>query len=139
MNSGIKKSEKDGDANLYLRLIRVMCATVLLAVAISLPFQTWRVTTGVLLGGSLSLLNFHWLCSSIAAAFNRAQEGTRPQIRLAKYVLRYFVIGASIYTAYKLNLVSLPATIAGLSTFVVALFAEALRETYFIIRREGIY
>jgi hypothetical protein len=136
--SRFKRSENDAD-NLALRLLRVMAASVVLGVAISLPFQTSRVTTGILLGGSLSLLNFHWLRSSIAAAFNRAQEGTRPQIRLAKYVLRYFVIGASVYTAYKLNLVSLPATIAGLSTFVVALFAEALRETYFIIRREGIY
>jgi hypothetical protein len=49
------------------------------------------------------------------------------------------VVGLAGFAAYQLNLVSLPATIAGLSSFVVALFAEALRETYFIIiHREGI-
>jgi hypothetical protein len=97
------------------------------------------VTSGLFLGGMLSLLNLHWMRTSIAAAFNRATEGSRPQIRLARYVLRYFIIGASVYAGYKLNLVSLPATVAGLSSFVVALFVEAFRESYFIIiNREGI-
>lgn len=139
MKSGFKESENGADQDLAVRLIRIMAATVVIGVFTSLLFQSWRVTMGILLGGVLSLLNFHWLRSSIAAAFNRAQEGTRPRIRLAKYVLRYLIIGVSIYSAYKLNLVSLPATFAGLSSFVVALFAEALREGYLIIiRREGI-
>jgi len=44
-----------------------------------------------------------------------------------------------VAVGYKLNLISLPATIIGLSSFVVALFAEAFRESYFIItHREGI-
>jgi len=35
--------------------------------------------------------------------------------------------------------VSLPATIVGLCSFVVALFAEAFRQSYFsIVNREGI-
>ncbi len=108
------------------------------AVLLSLPFASWRISTGLLLGGSLSLLNLHWMTNSIVAAFNKAEEGARPRIRMAQYVLRYFVVAGSVYTAYKLNVVSLPATVLGLSSFVAALFVEAFRESYFIItRREG--
>jgi hypothetical protein len=48
-------------------------------------------------------------------------------------------MGAVIFSAYTLNLISLPFVFVGLSTFVVAMFAEALREFYFaIIKREEI-
>ena len=140
LNPGSKSAAvQDGDTNLALRMSRVMAVTVVLAVAISLPLMPWRVTSGLFLGGVLSLLNLHWMRTSIAGAFNQAIEGSRPQIGLVRYILRYFIIGASVYAGYKLKLVSLPATVAGLSSFVVALFVEAFRESYFIIMdREGI-
>ena len=97
-----------------------------LAVVVSLPFAPWRVTTGLLLGGLLSLLSHHWMRTSIAAAFAGAlAAGAKPQLTSVKYILRYFVVAAAVFAAYKLNLVSLPATIAGLCSFVVALFVEA--------------
>jgi hypothetical protein len=90
-------------------------------------------------GGLLSLLNHHWLRSSSAAAFSVVIYGTKPKLKLAQYILRYFVVAAIVFIAYKLNVVSLTATIAGLCSFVIALFAEALREFYFvIIHREEI-
>jgi hypothetical protein len=47
------------------------------------------------------------------------------------------VIAGAVFAAYQLNLVSLPATLGGLSSFVVALFVEAFRQFYFaVIRRE---
>jgi len=114
-----------------------MAAAVTLAVMISAPLAQWRVTTGLLLGGLLSLLNHHWLSSSTAAAFSVVAHGAKPKLTLAQYILRYLVVGAVVFVAYKLNLVSLGATIAGLCSFVVALFVEALREFYFaIVHRE---
>jgi hypothetical protein len=45
-----------------------------------------------------------------------------------------------VFAAYGLGIVSLPATIIGLSAFVPALFVEAFRQVYFsIIHREGTY
>ena len=47
------------------------------------------------------------------------------------------MIAAVVFVAYKLDIVSLAAIIAGLCSFVVALFVEAFREFYFaIIQRE---
>ena len=46
-------------------------------------------------------------------------------------------IAAAIFAAYTLDLVSLTAVLAGMSSFVVAMFVEAFREFYFaIVKRE---
>ncbi|MDQ3667157.1 MAG: ATP synthase subunit I [Acidobacteriota bacterium] len=122
------------------RIFRSMAGAVALAVTISAPFAPWRITTGLLVGGVLSLLNHYWMRTSISAGFDLALgQGTKPQIKFVHYVLRYFVVGTIVFAAYQLNVVSLPATVAGLCSFVVALFVEACREFYLaIIHREEI-
>lgn len=121
------------------RIFRTMAFAVGLAVVGSLAFAEWRVTSGLLVGGVLSLLNHYWLISSTTAAFKVLAHGAKPRITLFHYILRYLVVATVVFAAYKLNIVSLVATIAGLCSFVVALFAEAFREFYFaIIHREEI-
>ena len=119
------------------RLHRTMCVTVALAVIISAPHAPWRVTTGLLLGGLLSLFNHHWLRTSLSAVFGAAQSGRRVKINAARYVLRYFVIAAVVTVAYMLDLVSIVATLVGLCSFVSAVMLEAFVQIYFaIINRE---
>ena len=102
-------------------------------------FAPWRITTGLLLGGALSLVNYSWLRTSVGAIIEANSSGKTNGGRSARYVLRYLVITAAVFAAYKLSLISLPATVVGLCSFVVALFVEAFREFYFtIIHREGI-
>ena len=121
------------------RIFRSMAIAGALAVLLSLILAPWRVTTGLLLGGLLALFNHHWLSNSTSAALSVAAHGAKPTIGLAQYVLRYAVIAAVVVVAYQLNLVSLAATIAGLTSFVVALFIEAFRELYYaVIHREEI-
>jgi hypothetical protein len=124
------------DRGLELRVWRSMIASVALAVIGSTMFLPWRVTTGLMLGGALALLNYHWLRTSVAAVFN--VSGTeRPQIKISRYFIRYLVVAGAAFAAYELRLVSLGAMFAGLSAFVPALFVEAFRHFYFaIIRRE---
>ena len=122
---------------LEARIFRSMLLAVTIATAISAVVGPWRVTTGLLLGGLLSLVNYRWLHGSVAALLNVQQAGTRPRPRIWKHAFRYFVIAGAVFAAYKLQIISLPATIAGLCSFVVALFVEAFRQFYFaIIRRE---
>lgn len=137
-NVGATPSSMPADNGIDARVLRTMTVAVALAVIVSASFAPWRVTTGLLLGGLLSLLSHHWMRTSISAAFNSALgTGTKPHFTSAKYILRYFVVAASVLVAYKLGIVSLSATIAGLCSFVIALFVEALREFYFaIIHRE---
>jgi ATP synthase I chain len=126
---------RGADGALEMRIFRVMIVTVAVAVIASAILAPWRVTSGLLLGGLLSLLNHHWLRSSIAAVFNIEQLGKRPRLRVWRFVLRYFVVAALVLAAYKLQITSLPATIIGLCSFVPALLFEASRQFYFVIIR----
>jgi hypothetical protein len=134
---GSSAFERADPAAMQRRLFRTMCGTVALAVIISLPLAPWRTTTGLLLGGILSLFNHHWLRSSLAAVFGAAEFGKRVKIKAARYVLRYFVIAAVVAAACTLGLVSIVATLLGLCSFVVAAMMEAFMQIYFaIVSRE---
>jgi len=126
------------DTGLDGRIFRSMAVATVLVVIASLPLAQWRITAGLLLGGVLSLLNHHWLSGSTAAAFRVLAYGATPRLKMAQYILRYFVIATVVFVAYQLKVVSLAATLIGLSSFVVALFVEAFREFYlaFIHREE---
>jgi hypothetical protein len=122
---------------LETRVFRTMVVATALTVAVAAFIAPWRVTTGLLLGGLLALFSHSWLKNSAAAVIKLSAEGGWPQWKLAQFVLRYVVIAAAIFAAYTLDLVSLPAVLAGMSSFVVAMFVEAIREFYFaIIKRE---
>lgn len=122
-----------------LRIFRTMAIATGLSVAVSAVIGPWRVTTGLLVGGLLALFSHRWLKRSAAAAIELSIGGAVPQLQLAQFILRYVVIGALVFSLHQLDLLSLPAVLAGLATFVVAIFVEALREFYFaIIQREEI-
>lgn len=119
------------------RIFRAMIVAVAVAVIVSAIVAPWRVTSGLMLGGVLSLLNHRWLSGSVAALLDMQKPGVKPRLKLWKHGLRYLVIAVAVFAGYQLNLISLAATIAGLCSFVPALFAEAGRQFYFaIIRRE---
>lgn len=119
------------------RVFRDTCIAVVVAVAASAMLAPWRVTTGLLLGGLLSLFNMYWLRTSVSAVFDAAPEGRPPRMKAARYVLRYIFVAAAIAAANAFGLVSLVATLAGMCLVVAALLAEGLRQLYFaIVRRE---
>jgi hypothetical protein len=135
----LEVQEAGANAALEARIIRTMALAVALAVVIAGLFFPWRVTSGLALGGVLSLLNHHWLRSSVSALIMANATNQRVGHSAYRYLLRYLVVGVVVYGAYRLGLVALPATILGLCSFVVALFAEAFRQFYFvIIRREEV-
>ena len=119
-----------------LRVFRTMIVLVTVAVACGLAVAAWRTASGLAVGGALSILNYHWLRTSMASVFQN-QSYTRPRISILKYILRYLVITAILGGTYKLQIISLPAAIVGLCSFVPAFFIEASRQSYFaIIGRE---
>ena len=122
-----------------LRIFRTMAIATGISVAVSAVIGPWRVTTGLLVGGLLALFSHRWLKSSAAAAIEMSIGGGPPRLRIAQFLLRYLVIGALVFSLHKFDLVSLTAVLAGMSSFVVAIFVEAAREFYFaIIQREEI-
>ncbi|HEY5883553.1 MAG TPA: ATP synthase subunit I [Pyrinomonadaceae bacterium] len=138
-NTGMSLFARLRSAGVDGRIMRSMAAASVLAIVATVPFVSWRTSISLLLGGLLALVNYHWLSSSTTVALSVAAYGTKPRIGIAHYILRYAVIAATIFIAYKFRVVTIPATIVGLSTFVAALFVEAFREAYLgIIHREEI-
>ena len=129
--------ETDG---LERRLLRSMIVTVAIASGICAFVAPWRFTSGLVLGGALSVLNYRWLHTSVAAIFSINLVSERPRAGISRYVLRYIIVAAVVLAAVNVQIVSLAATLAGLCAFVPALFIEAVREFYFaIIHREESY
>ena len=129
--------EEEDPAAMERRIFRGMCVTVVLAVLLSAALAEWRVTTGLLIGGTLSLFNHHWLRTSIAAAFDATDSGRRPKLRVARYILRYLIVGSVVAAAYWLDVASLVALLAGLCSFVVAALIEGLMQLFFaFVHRE---
>ena len=119
------------------RVFRTMAIASALSVSVAAFIAPWRVTTGLLMGGLLALFSHRWLTNSATAAVQLSAGRGQSQWKLAQFVLRYVVIAAAIFAAYTLDLVSLLWVLAGMSSFVVAIFVEAFREFYFaIIKRE---
>jgi hypothetical protein len=119
------------------RLFLGMKLTAVVAVLISAVLAPWRVTTGIALGGGLALLNYHWLRNAISSLF---MGGTsRSRFRTWGFLIRYFVIGGLIVLANFLRLVSLPATVAGMTVFVIPFMLEAGSQFYHAIfnREDG--
>jgi hypothetical protein len=120
------------------RLWRSMLVVVALAVLASLPLAPWRVTSGLLLGGVLSVFNHHWLRTSLRAVFGASgTTGASSRLVAARYVLRYTIIALVVASAYMLDLISLAATLAGMCAFAAAIMIEAFVQLYFaIVHRE---
>ncbi len=125
------------DHGLNTRVFRAMLVVTAVAVVISVFIAPWRVSSGLLIGGALALFSHRWLRNSAAAAINLSIGGGVRQIQLFQFILRYVVVAAAVFAAAEFGIASLTAMLIGLSSFVLALFVEALREFYFaIIRRE---
>src|SRR5436305_14390360 len=96
---------RDLRGGLELRLQRAMIGSVALAAAISGVMAPWRFTTGLVLGGLLSILNFRWLHTSVAAIFNINLASERPRAGVSRYLLRYLVLAAAVLVAVNLQIV----------------------------------
>lgn len=111
-----------------------LTAVVLIALTLgSLSFGNWRVTTGVLLGGSLSFLNLWWLKLSLSSLLGQAQDGARPRFNASLYLLRYITIALIITIAVTFRLVTVAATLVGLLSFAFAVLLEAIIQLYLVI------
>ncbi len=131
-------AEATRDAALERRVFVSMCASAAVAVVVSACVAPWRVTTGLLLGGALSVFNHHWLKASIASGLKPGVLGeTGARFGVSRFVLRYFVVAFFVAGAAALNVASPVAALAGMCSFVVAIFVEAGYQFYAsMIKRE---
>lgn len=106
--------------------IRNWCVLAVFVCA-SLVFWSYPVTLGVLLGGFVCILNFHWICRDLRAAFQGPVDRARQRV-LIRYYLRLFVTAVVLFFVITKTEVNVIGLVVGLSIVVVNIIATVLLE-----------
>jgi hypothetical protein len=122
-------------------LTRIHNFMIVLAVVFSAgawwKFGRWAAG-GFLLGCLIAYLNFHWLKSGVAGLADRATNSSRAQSGkgiVARFLLRYILLGLAAYAILTSFPASLPGLFVGLFLPVGAIVCEAFYELYAAIAR----
>ena len=97
----------------------------------------WRAAVGFLLGSVISYLNFEWLKSGISGLADRvtnAGKALSGKGIVARFLLRYALLGLAAYAILTSFPASLKGLFAGLFLPVGAIVCEAGYEVYAAIR-----
>jgi hypothetical protein len=120
---------------------RVLRILAVLAVALVVP--VWLVfgmapTLGFVAGAAVSWLNFHSLSRGVEGLADRivnAHSRERGSIVVARFLLRYLLVGIVAYAIFKGSFYAFRGFLAGLCLPVAAILSEAAYETYAAFRR----
>jgi len=103
----------------------------------------WRfgraAALGFLLGCVIAYLNFHWLKRAVAGLSDRVTATGKAQSgagTVARFLLRYLLLGAAAYGILTSFPASLRGLFAGLFLPVGAIACEAAYEAYVAVTRE---
>jgi hypothetical protein len=114
-----------------------------LLVVLGYLWQGRQFALGVLLGGLLVVLNFHWLHRNLKGLLGVAPElpeGQRGQAKAffaARQLLRFFVMLVVLYMLLRLDWVNVIGLVVGLSTIVLTLMVVAVIEVIKLMKKEA--
>ena len=98
----------------------------------------WRAALGFLLGAVISYLNFYWLKSGVSGLADKVTNTGKRQSGkgiIAKFLLRYALLGLAAYAILTSFPASLRGLFAGLFLPVGAIACEAVYEGYAALTR----
>ena len=119
--------------NFMLILGPVLCAVAWVTFGL-------RAAAGFLLGSAIAYLNFQWLKSGVSGLADRVTNTGKRQSGagiVARFLLRYVLLGLAAYAILTSFPASLRGLFAGLFLPVGAIVCEAFYELYAAFRRDG--
>ena len=120
------------------RIRRAMVYLGVAAVLVTAVLYGWRVSVGVLLGCTVAWLNFVWLKEAIGTLADKVTQTGRPKSSagtVAKFLLRYALVGLGGYVIFLSSRESLYGFLGGLFLAVAAILCEAADEVFVGLRR----
>jgi len=87
---------------------------------ISFFFMPGKFALGMLLGGFISIVNFHWLVRDLRKAFRSISEKSNSAV-MFKYYIRFAVTAIALYFIITGDIVDIIGLLIGLSTVVIAI------------------
>jgi hypothetical protein len=128
MSNQTESAQGDSEGlRMLFRIKRNALIFLALAALGSLWFRSLGVTLGVLAGGACAVVNFRWIEAGLDAAMGGPMSRGKRALAVAKFVLRYILLGLIIYAIVANRIVDLKAVLAGLFIFVVSIMWEAFR------------
>jgi len=118
----VNRTEKD-PLQKRLEITNWILLTVL--VAGSLFLRSTRFSLGILLGGLISVVNFHWLYRNLLSVFQKHLNRARAALML-RYYLRLAVTAIALYWIISRNLVDVIGLVIGLSVVVLNIVLTTL-------------
>jgi hypothetical protein len=92
---------------------------------LSFFFMPYRFTLGMVLGGFISIVNFHWLDRDLRKVFSRLSERSGSFVTV-KYFIRITVTAIVLYLIITSDIVDIIGLLVGLSTVVVTMVFTAI-------------
>jgi ATP synthase I chain len=136
--NGVDSTEPISEADSFYTaaLPRIRSFMLVLAPALTVA-ALWRfgarAALGCLLGCVIAYLNFQWLKSGVSGLADRVTNTGKPQSGkgiVARFLLRYLLLGAAAYAILTSFPASLRGLFAGLFLPVGAIACEAVYEVY---------
>jgi ATP synthase I chain len=116
-----------------IRITRLMPVLALAGTAAAARYFGWRIALGFALGCAIAYLNFHWLKRVVTALADKATQSGAPASSkgvVARFLLRYLLMGLGGYAIFTVSPASLYGLLAGLFLPVAAIACETVYEAY---------
>ncbi len=84
-----------------------------------------KLTLGILLGGLISIVNYHWLCRDVKKVFQHLTDRAKSRI-MFKYYIRFGVTAVVLYFIVSSGIVDVIGLLIGLSTVIVNIVLTAV-------------
>ena len=145
-SSQIPAAEQALLAGAELRIARGIWVLGIVGIVVCGIWGGWRWGAGFTVGAALSALNFHWMKGAVGtladlASSQAVQEAAGEPPRqpktarvVARFVLRFALIGVAAYVIFKSSFLSLGAFFAGLFLFLAAILVEIIYQVYSAFR-----
>ena len=93
-------------------------------ILISWFFMSRAFVLGILLGGLISIINFHWLYRDLKRVFRQLTNGSQAAI-MFKYYIRFIITGIVIFFVITRTEASVIGLVIGLSLVVINILLNA--------------
>ena len=92
-----------------------------LLIALSLPFDSFRLTLGIILGGAISVINFHLLSKNLMSFVPQDMNHIRAAV-IPRYFIRLAATALALYFIISRDIADVIGLVIGLSVIVMDIF-----------------
>ena len=122
-----RKMEHIKKAALQKKIELVNWVVLGICLVLGFVFLSYDFALGILVGGLISIANFHWLSRDLARLFQQFSDTVKPkQYVLVRYFMRFIVTGVVLFFVITQMPVSVIGLILGLSIVVVSVILTVL-------------